>query len=262
MKNIFRVASMLSLLGASPLEAHPLYLFGDIAKAPVLVMLTRNGGDLSGWYLYLHYAKEIRLAGRIDAKGDFSLDEFGGKGDSKSGSFSGHVAGTQWTGTWRKPGGAPLALALHENHDTLATLSGGLRCQTKRVDREFGYTYTHSLALGMAHGRIAKLDMFLGETSKEGDDQSCSLGLGDLKQVPSDVGILLKGKSTDSLEATNTQRCTIRIVGDGDALYVQVGGEGGNDDCKGSGDAMFCSPRSFWTDMLADRKTQVCKSVE
>jgi hypothetical protein len=106
--------------------------------------------------------------------------------------------------------------------------------------------------------------MFLGETSKEGDDQSCSVGLGDLKQVPSDAGILLRGKSTEALEATNTQRCTIRIVGEGDALYVEVGDAdgGGNDDCKGSGDAMFCSPRSFWTDMIVDRRTQTCKSVE
>ena len=58
-----------------PVAAQSLSFFGDIGGAPVFVSLDRNGGRLSGWYLYIGQAKQIRLEGSIDAA-NFALDEF------------------------------------------------------------------------------------------------------------------------------------------------------------------------------------------
>jgi hypothetical protein len=58
-----------------PVAAQSLSFFGDIGGAPVFVSLDRNGGRLSGWYLYIGQAKQIRLEGSIDAA-NFTLDEF------------------------------------------------------------------------------------------------------------------------------------------------------------------------------------------
>jgi Tfp pilus assembly protein PilX len=59
------------------------------------------------------------------------------------------------------------------------------------------------------------------------------------------------------------QHCTVRIIASGDYLYVQMGDTTDtNNDCRSAADTMYCSPRSFWTDMVVERKTQICKSVE
>ena len=241
--------------------AHPLYLSGTVGPSPALAMVERDGGHLSGWYLYLRHDKEIRLDGRIDAKGNFQLDEFAS--DRKTGSFKGAANGPHWTGEWRNAAGAaPLAFVLDENRDALSAVNGRFRCATKKNDKQFGYIYTHSVELTLTKGAVKSFKAFRGETSVQGDDQSCSIELGDLKRVPSDAGILLRSKGDDP-GAENTPHCSVRILAAGDYLYVQMGdsSENGNE-CRGAADAMYCSPRSFWADMIVERKTQVCKSVE
>jgi hypothetical protein len=209
----------------------------------------------------LRHGKEIRLDGRIDAKGNFQLDEFAA--DRKTGSFKGAANGPHWTGEWRNAAGAAsLAFALDETRDVLSAVSGRFRCTTKKNDKQFGYIYTHTLDLTLAKGAVKSFTTSRGETSAQGDDQSCSIELGDLERVPSDAGILLRSKGDDP-GAENTPHCTVRILAAGDYLYVKMGdgSEAGND-CRGAADAMYCSPRSFWADMIVERKTQVCRSVE
>ena len=226
-----------------------------------MATLERDGGNLSGWYLYLRHAKQIRLNGRIDAKGNFLLDEFDANSGRKTGSFKGAANGTHWAGEWRS-GAAPLAFALDEDRDALSAVSGRFRCTTKKNDRQFGYVYTHTMDLFLAKGHVNVLSLFRGETSAQGDDQSCQIGLDDLKQIPSNAGILLRSKGDDP-DAENTPHCTIRILAAGDYLAVEMGdtSESGND-CRGAADAMYCSPRSLWADMIVERKTKTCKSVE
>ena len=242
-------------------DAHPLYLSGTVGPSPALAVVERDGGHLSGWYLYLRHGKEIRLDGRIDAKGNFRLDEFAA--DRKTGSFKGAASGTRWTGEWRNAAGsAPQAFVLDEDRDALSAVNGRVRCTTKKNDKQFGYIYTHSVDMTLSKGTLKSFTTSRGETSAQGDDQSCSIELGDLKRVPSDAGILLRSKGDDP-GAENAPHCTVRILAAGDYLYVQMGdsSETGND-CRGAADAMYCSPRSFWADMIVERKTQLCKSVK
>src|SRR3982750_1529128 len=106
------------LLGLSAVSAAaegPAYLFGSIGPAKVSAIMTREAdGTLSGWYLYLARGKQIRLSGRVEAKGAFHLEEFAD--DIKTGVLDGTIDAGAWTGSWRKPDGqgTPLALSLRE----------------------------------------------------------------------------------------------------------------------------------------------------
>ena len=249
----FRLLAAASLLlPLSAATAQSLYLTGRIGTAPVLVTVDRSGADLSGWYFYSRYGRQIRLEGKLDAKGNFRFDEFQDKDNSKTGVFEGTVKGADWTGTWHKPdGGGALPLALTENRDTLASLTAKLNCSTSFTDRQFGFTYTHDIKLTIAKGTVKAFDM--SRTAKGGgDEQSCSIALSDLEQKPAKTGILLHADSD-----TPDGSCDIRLVRAGDYLYVEVGA-----DCRGTSDTMFCSPRAFWTDLIVDRAAKVCRQVQ
>ena len=145
-----------ALLFPATLSAHPLYLFGQIGKSNVMATLTRDGDALSGWYTYLDIGKELRLAGRIDATGDFQLDET--VDAKKTGHLQGKLDGGHWTGEWRKPdGGSPLPFTLSESRDMLGAVTGEFRCSSARRDKD-GWTYAHSLKLDLAKGAVKALD--------------------------------------------------------------------------------------------------------
>jgi hypothetical protein len=249
-----------ALLFPATLSAHPLYLFGQIGKSNVMATLTRDGDALSGWYTYLDIGKELRLAGRIDATGDFQLDET--VDAKKTGRLQGKIDGGHWTGEWRKPdGGSPLPFTLSESRDTLGAVSDEFRCSSKRRDKD-GWTYDHSLKLDLAKGAVKALDAGLSESSKQDGQQGCFYSLGDFAKVPTDVGVLLKAKDEDDPLTEDSQRCTIRIVGDADTLFVQFGDlTEKNNDCRFSGTTAFCSPRSWMADIIVNRRTKGCKSV-
>ncbi len=249
-----------ALLFPATLSAHPLYLFGQIGKSNVMATLDRDGDALSGWYAYLDIGKELRLSGRIDATGGFQLDET--VESKKTGRLQGKIDGGHWTGEWRKPdGGSPLPFTLNESRDTLAAVSGAFRCSSTRRDRD-GWTYEYSLQLDLAKGAVKALDAGLSESSKQDGRQGCFYALGDFAKVPTDVGVLLKAKDEDDPLTEDSQRCTIRIVGDADHLFVQFGDlTQKNDDCRFSGTTAFCSPRSWMADVIVDRKTKRCRTV-
>ena len=242
---------------AAPATAERLTLSGTVGTAPVLVTLDDDQDKLAGWYVYLRVGKQIRLEGRRTDGGGFTLDEFAGS--ARTGGFAGTMTPAGWTGVWRKAEGSPaLPVALAENRQPLDGLSGTFRCTAHKADRQFGYRYSYALHLQVAKGTVGRLDLSRRATTKAGDDQGCALGLGDLTQVPSAAGLLFM---TEGQVAG--PRCTVRVLAAGAYLYFKIGdsGQDGNA-CHGGAAAMYCSPRSFWTDMIFDRKTSACRPVE
>ena len=248
-----------SLLCASSASAHPLYLFGDIGRFPVLVMLTREGNNLSGWYLYLRQAKEIAITGKIDAAGAFTLDEFDPKTHRKTARFTGTMKQEQWNGSWQKTnGGAPLPFSVLESRDALPDLDGQIHCATKTAAA--GYTFRSAIDLNARHGQLSTFSLNSSATGG-GDEQSCSIHLNRLHRAQSDAGVLLQTRAAPP--AASLHECTIRIVGNADYLFVAVGDadEDGND-CHGDDEMMYCSARGSWTDLVIERKTDTCRAVE
>lgn len=241
--------------------AQPIQLAGTIGKAPVFLDLSRSGDTVSGWYYYLKVGKQIRLSGKLDHNGFFQLDEFTAATNSRTGSFSGRSKDGHWSGIWRNAAGKrPLELRVDELRGTLGDVSGRFRCSATREDSEFGYTYTHSLDLSLNKGRVRRLSLFRGEASADGDDQSCRIGLSDLRQRHAGTGILLRARGD---RADSARHCTIRILPAGEFLVIKIGdATQSGDDCRGVGGEMFCSPRSFWADLIVSRKTQRCRSVQ
>lgn len=254
------VSLLAALLFPPSLCARPVILFGQIGKAAVMASLERDGEALTGWYIYSDIGKQLLLAGRIDAAGGFHLDETAG--GKKTGAFEGKTEGARWAGVWRgRAGGAPLTFVLTESHDKLAEASGRFRCATKRRDKG-GWTYEHSLTFELTKGSVTALDASLTESSSSDDQQGCFYALRDFAQIPSDVGVLLKAKDEDEPMTPESQRCTIRIVGDAGHLFVKFGASAAkNDDCRYSGTTAFCSPRSWMADMIVDRRTHSCKTI-
>ncbi len=243
-----------------PALAAELSLSGKVGRAPVLLMLQQKDGDLSGWYLYLRQAKQIRLEGHIDSKGTFQLAEYAGSDNRKTGSFEGAAQQDGWRGIWRKAGGGPaLPFTLRQNRSSAEAFDGAFRCSARTTDRQFGYTYVRELNLRLSKGAVTAFSAEQEAVSKAGDQQDCSIGLEDLAQKPAEGELLLVSKDEVSDAAP---RCAIRIVGAGDYLYIQFGGGTDGNDCRGSDATMFCSPRAFWVPMIVNRMTRACRAVE
>ena len=248
------------LSSSGPLLAETLYLFGRIGDFPVAAALERDDERLSGWYFYQSRAKLIRLDGRIDRGGVFRMDEL--TDGKKTGIFEGIAKEGRWAGMWRKtPGTASLSFSLEEARDRLTGLKGEYRCETSERVARYRYTYRWSLRLGLADGAVKRLDSAQGSYGDDKDEQACSIDLTDLKQTATETGILLSHKDNGSGEEGG--RCTVRIVGGGDLLWVRFGdsSEDGND-CRSAGSNMLCSPRAFWNDIILDRRTQKCKALK
>lgn len=253
------LAAAILLCGSA--AAQPIQLYGTIGDLPVFLDLSRNGDTVSGWYFYLKVAKQIRLDGRLDHNGFFQLEEYTASSNTRTGSFTGRIKDGHWSGSWHNAkGGSPHDISFDVLRGKLGNADGRFKCSTKRSDTQFGYTYTHSLNLALAGGQVKGLSMARKEHSEDGEEQSCQITMGDLKQVPSPVGVLLRAKAD---RAKAERHCTIRLYRAGDYLVIRTGNPGqAGDDCRGAGDEMFCSPRSFWADLVVNRKTQICRSVE
>jgi hypothetical protein len=262
MKSAIALAIGALILWPPDTPARPLYLSGTIGEIPALAMLERDKDHLSGWLVYVPNGNELRLGGRIDAAGAFRLDDFAPSGN-RAARLDGNIAPQGWQGTWTKPSGSARLFRWRENRDALAGLTGQFRCTTKRMDEQFGYTYRNTLNLQISKGVVNAIAIEQAATSRGNDDHACAIDLKDLKQVLSDVGILLQAKDNGTGEGADAQRCTLRLVGTGDYLYLQIGDgtEPGND-CKGAGTTMFCAPRAFWSNMIVNRKTGTCRTVE
>jgi hypothetical protein len=262
LKTAFVLSSIAATLFAIPpaLLADTMYLFGKIGALPVVASLEQNGGKLAGWYFYQARAKQIRLEGEIDRSGSFRMEEEMTSG-RKTGVFEGNMKQGSWAGTWRKAAGAgPLPFHLEENRDQLKNLNGDYECTSKERDAEFQYTYERKLKLSIADGIVKKLDISQGAyTADKSDDHWCSVDLGDLKQVASQVGILLEAKEDGNEE--DNGKCAVRIVGDAEILWIRIGASSDPSACRTSSATMHCSPRAFWNDIILDRRTRKCKAL-
>lgn len=239
------------LSACPPLSADTVYAFGAVGDFPVAASLEREGEDLSGWYFYLSQGREILLRGKLGPDGLFRLEET--DNDTMTGVFEGGVKQGRWAGLWRKNGtAAPLPFSFEENRDPPATLTGRFHCAATERDKKYHYTYQRNLALVIKQGVVRKFDAGQASISDDGDEQRCALGLGDLEQAKSEAGVLLK--------AGDGEECAVRILGGKNTVWVQFGGPG--NDCRGTGDTMFCSPRAFWHDMVLDRRTNQCKILK
>jgi hypothetical protein len=83
---------------------------GSVGDYPARMTLRRSpGGNLSGSYSYDGRGGELTLKGSVDAKGDFTLEEFDGA--KKTGAFKGQLSEKDYEpeaslyGNWTKPGG-------------------------------------------------------------------------------------------------------------------------------------------------------------
>jgi hypothetical protein len=251
-------AAVIATMAAA--DAQPILLHGTIGKAPVFLDLERTGDTVSGWYFYLKVGKQIRLEGKANSKGLFDVQEYVPSTNSRTGSFTGRIRNGRWTGTWTDPSGRKSApIAFEEVRGTLKNADGRLAC-TVRTRDAYGTRTRQSLDLTLAKGRVKTLKLSLSEKLDGGGVQSCHLALSDLKQIPASVGIALKARRD---RAGSEHRCTVRLYPAGDYLVARLGDPSqANDDCRGAGDTMFCSPNAFWLGLAAHRATQVCKQIK
>lgn len=90
---------------------------GEIdARLPVRLVLTKNGQQLTGSYVYTRVGKPLKLQGTVNGEGAFTLDEFDPTG-KKTGSFKGEFdAPTRLGGSWSGPkGGEPKHFYAYES---------------------------------------------------------------------------------------------------------------------------------------------------
>ena len=109
MKKIFYFATLflLALAVESAAQSKPRVFRGYIADKRISMKLKRDGGKLYGTYFYQRIGKDLRLDGRIDAEGKFTLTESDAKG-AKTGEFSGRWktdedGGATLEGEWINP---------------------------------------------------------------------------------------------------------------------------------------------------------------
>ena len=106
---LLTVACGLNARGANAQESA--HFKGSIGKARFEMTLSREGNNLSGTYFYVKSgsANTLSLRGKIDAKGNFTLQEFNSSG-TQTGEFKGtweddpNQSGSSLVGQWKKPG--------------------------------------------------------------------------------------------------------------------------------------------------------------
>jgi hypothetical protein len=249
-----------AFLFAAAATAQPILLSGTIGKAPVFLDLDRTGDTVSGWYFYLKVGKQIRLDGKLDPNGLFDIQEYTASTNSRTGSFKGRIKNGHWTGTWTDAAKKKsFEVTFDEVRGTLKDADGRLACAVRSRDA-FGTRTTQSLDLTLNGGKVKALTLALSEKMDGGEAQNCRLDLRDLKQVPAPVGIALRARDD---RAGGEHHCTVHLFPAGDYLVARLGDASQtNDDCRGAGDTMFCSPRAFWLGLAVNRQTQVCKQVK
>jgi hypothetical protein len=162
----------------------------------------------------------------------------------------------RWSGTWKNASGSSPHSFTFVPVGTLKNGDGRYHCTTKRKDESFGYSLTHSIDLALTKGKVKALTLSRRSKSDGEDPQSCTLTLRDMKQVADKTGITLRAKADPA-------KCSLRITAAGDYLIIRPGqASQAGDDCRTTGHKAICSPNAFWSDLVLNRRTQSCKSVE
>ncbi len=107
---------------------------GSIDYKRVQINLTRDGGNLSGTYQYEKIGKDLSLSGKIDAKGNFTLqetDQAGNKTGEWKGTWKQSGGRATLTGNWKSPKGTPvLPFSADEQ---VVEFTGGAKLVTKSI---------------------------------------------------------------------------------------------------------------------------------
>jgi hypothetical protein len=97
-------AALAAAAPAAPAYFHKYYA-GKVDKYAFRMELKCLNGVLTGNYTYAGKQLPIYLNGKIGASGNFTMEEVGAYGGKSTGSFSGTVAGSRISGTWRSADG-------------------------------------------------------------------------------------------------------------------------------------------------------------
>jgi hypothetical protein len=58
------------------------------------------------------------------------------------------------------------------------------------------------------------------------------------------------------------ERTAVQSLMEEDTLWIRFGDSSEEaNDCRGVASTMFCSPRTFWNDVILDRRTQKCRAL-
>ncbi len=268
MKQLTRaLLSTAALLAVFPSRAYALsdIYFGSIDTYPIVVELQRDGEALSGWYFYRAHAKLIQLSGSMGRDGSFRLDEL--SSGKKTAAFEGHSKDGQWQGNWHAANNAaaPLSFTFKPADAQANALDGSYACTGKRHDSTANGQYQSdlrwNLKLAVAAGRVRAFSAKQTTRMDTLVEQGCSINLGDVRQQPAAVGVLLKAQGDSDDDQAHD--CTVRVIANADTAIVKFGSDGtGGDDCRGLGATMFCSARGGWADMVLDRKNNTCKALQ
>ncbi|GAA0539677.1 hypothetical protein FHS83_003740 [Rhizomicrobium palustre] len=240
----------------SSAQAQPIELSGSIGGRQVVADLNRNGDTVSGWLYSLKNGTQLRLEGQLVPQGLFDITAFNAASNTRAGRFTGRIKNGHWTGNWRDNGAKAKKPVALDNLSNVSPPDGRYRCTTRRHDESFGFSLRHSLDLTLSGGKVKGLTL-TRQTKSDGENaQSCRLTAGDLKQAPGKGTIILRAKADPA-------RCTLRILSAGDYLLIRPGRtDQAGDDCRAAASSQFCSANAFWSDLVINKKSQSCKSVE
>ncbi len=118
-------------------KANAKTFLGDLSDKRVEINLTRDSSNLSGIYKYEKVGKDLKLAGTIDASGNFTLQETdaaGGKTGEWKGVWKESGGRAALNGKWKNPKGGD---ELNFSADELKTeFTGGAKITTKTFSEE------------------------------------------------------------------------------------------------------------------------------
>ncbi|HEX8070334.1 MAG TPA: hypothetical protein VF546_10310 [Pyrinomonadaceae bacterium] len=118
--------------------AQALILRGRLGSQPVVMRLERGGDKLTGTYQYERVGQDLKLTGRVDARGQVALQEFDAAG-RQTGQFTGQLDLTpvvpslpEFDGQWKRPDGThEQTVSLWAQHRAFA--NAGARFVTKTL---------------------------------------------------------------------------------------------------------------------------------
>ncbi|HEX8180147.1 MAG TPA: hypothetical protein VF525_11435 [Pyrinomonadaceae bacterium] len=193
---------------------------GTIGSQPVVVKLQREGGKLTGSYVYERIGQSLTLAGQIDAQGNVTLAEFDAA-HRPTGKFTGKLASDAdradltLAGTWTRPDGTrEQSFNLAEQH--VAFTNPAVQFTSKTIaDRRLHINATYPQLAGTnAPGALAFNRTAAAKATKLVTDFRKGVSPSDHVALETDYSVLLATDDLISVELSD---------------YVDFGGAHPND---------------------------------
>jgi hypothetical protein len=183
--------------------AQALIFRGHLGPQPIVMRLARAGDKLTGTYQYERVGQDLKLTGRVDARGQVTLQEFDSAG-RQTGQFTGQLDLTpvvptlpEFDGLWKRPDGThETTVALFAQH--LAFTNPNVRFATKTLTGRrpsIGIAYPQLVGLPGA-GALAFNRAVAAFAARQAAEFRQSVSPGDRASLDLDYNILL---ATDEL---------------------------------------------------------------